>query len=233
MSFYKLVWAGATLLFFVQAQDIGLAKRPSYAQVVNGEVEAFFDERDYDDTRVDRGIELCANTTPVYKELWHGFSLLVPQTYPYNKQSIVAQHFCHGGCSSWCASIDIEDNQMYLDHRFACADSALTTAVLLEDIPRDTWHDFLINARFSLEGNGRYVVYLGGKVIHEVASIQLGFDGEWTSGDRMTNGVGFKNGQYNADASLYTNETRTLYFDNIAWYNVDDGQTDGYETVSK
>ena len=35
-----------------------------------------------------------------------------------------------------------------------------------------------------------------------------------------------------ADDGLYTDETRTLYFDNISWYNVDDGQTDGYEVVA-
>jgi hypothetical protein len=34
------------------------------------------------------------------------------------------------------------------------------------------------------------------------------------------------------DTSLWTNETRTLYFDNISWYNVDEGQTDGYDVVA-
>lgn len=34
------------------------------------------------------------------------------------------------------------------------------------------------------------------------------------------------------DAGLYTGETRALYFDNISWYNVDDGQTDGYQVVA-
>lgn len=173
-------------------------RRPSYAAVSNGELEVFFDEKDYDGTRVDRGIEICADTAPVTRELWHGFSILVPAEYPDNKQSIISQHFCSGGCSSWCATLDIQGNSLQLDHRSSCSPTGFPSNIIVDDIPRDKWHDVVINARFSNAEDGHYIVWWDGKIIYSAEDINLGFDSAWTSDGRMTVGVGFKNGQYNA-----------------------------------
>lgn len=173
-------------------------RRPSYAAVSNGELEVFFDEKDYDGTRMDRGIEICAETVPVTRELWHGFSILVPAEYPQDKQSIISQHFCLGGCSSWCATLDIQGNSLQVDHRSSCSPTGNPSKIIVDDIVRDEWHDVVINARFSNSEDGRYIVWWNGKVIYSVENINLGFDTEWTSDGRMTVGVGFKNGQYNA-----------------------------------
>jgi hypothetical protein len=175
-------------------------KRPSYAKVVNQEVETWFGEAGYDGTRADRGIELCADTKPVQRELWHGFSLSLPADYPTNKQSIVAQQFCFGGCSSWCGTLDVVGTSLQVDHRYACvtSGSALTTKTIVDSISLGDWHDVVINARFSNAQDGHYTVYWDGKIIYNAQNINLGFDSAWTSDGKMTNGVGFKNGQYNA-----------------------------------
>ncbi|KAL2202167.1 hypothetical protein CC79DRAFT_1361352 [Sarocladium strictum] len=207
-------------------------RRPSYAQVVDGELETFFDEADYDGTRVDRGIEICADIASVTRELWHGFSMRLAPDYPVNKQSIVAQNFCLGGCSSWCATLDVVGTSLQVDHRSDCSTTGVTTETIVDEVGRGEWHDVVINARFSNSGDGHYTVWWDGDVVYDVQNVNLGFDSEWDSEGRMTTGVGFKNGQYNANTDLYDGGTRTIYFDNVSWYNVDDGQTDGYEVVA-
>lgn len=211
VSLYYLFAALGALASGTLAQDLVLAqsrfnsgsfldpfyectfRRPSYAQVVNGELEVFLDEANYDGTRLDRGIKMCADTRPVVRELWQGFSLMIPSDYSHDKQSIIAQNFCHGGCSSWCGTLDIEGNSLRVDHRYACADSATTTATIIDDLPRDEWVDVVINARFSAAKDGHYTVYWNGRIIYNAQGINLGFDSAWTADGAMTNGVGFKN----------------------------------------
>lgn len=205
-----LAWAGNSATDELSASDFestGMGpffactyKDPSSATAVSGMLETYFDERDYDGTREDRGVEICTDTPQVTKELWHGFKVFIPSDYPYGKQSIFSQHFCLGGCSSWCGTLAIVDNYLEIEHRSACGTA--TQVTLVDDITRDTWHPIVLNARFSNSNDGHYVVWYDGAEVYNVQGINLGFDDEWTSDGHMTAGVGFKNGQYNASTYI-------------------------------
>lgn len=204
---------------------------PNYAMPVNGRLKTYFDESAYDGTRLRRGVEICTTNT-VYKELWQGFSLWVPSDiYPYGKQSIIAQQFCQGDCVSWCSTLAIENNTLVAEHRGNCSPTGHPVVNIVDNIARDTWHAIIINARFSNSGQGHYIVYYDGQQVYNASAIDLGFDSAWTDDDFLTTGVGFKNGQYNANTAYYNNGTRVLYFDNVTWYTTDSGQTDGYQVV--
>lgn len=232
---------------------------PSYAAPVDGRLKVFFDEANYDGTRDTRGVEICTTIDPVLKELWQGFDLWVPSaTYPDGKQSIIAQQFCLGYCASWCGTLSIINYTLVVDHRNTCGTP--TEVVVVDNIVLDEWHPVVVNARFSNSLDGHYVVWWDGNVVYNASDINLGFDSAWNSNGTMTTGVGFKNGQYDAgksivqlhytsatpsgwlsgtdgicvlsDTALYTGVNRTLYFDNVSWYNVDAGQTDGYAVVN-
>lgn len=199
-------WAGNSDTEILKAADFEVDtapffactyKDPSYANAEDGRLVTYFDEANYDGTRTDRGVEICASDFPgVKKELWHGFSVNVPADYPSNKQSIISQHFCLGGCASHCGILHMVDNRLDIEYRTACVDP--TVATLVEDISRDTWHPIVLNARFSNSGDGHYVVWYDGEEVYNVQNINLGFDSSWTDDGQMTTGVGFKNGQYNA-----------------------------------
>ncbi|GLA23947.1 hypothetical protein AnigIFM63326_010403 [Aspergillus niger] len=194
---------------------------PSYSTATDGNLTVYFDESYYDGTRDRKGAEICVfedgtstNVPQMTKEGWQGFSIYVPSdTYPTDKSAIIAQQFCPGGCSSWCGTVEIVNNTMQTTHRAAC--STGTTATLVDDIERDVWHS----------------VVWDGEQVYSVEDIDVGF-GTWDDNDTLTTGWYFKNGEYCFDVDAYTNATRTLYFDDITWYETDDGSDDGYETVA-
>ncbi|GLA07587.1 hypothetical protein AnigIFM60653_008821 [Aspergillus niger] len=209
---------------------------PSYSTATDGNLTVYFDESYYDGTRDRKGAEICVfedgtstNVRQMTKEGWQGFSIYVPSdTYPTDKSAIIAQQFCPGGCSSWCGTVEIVNNTLQTTHRAAC--STGTTATLVDDIERDAWHSVVVHMRVSEESDGAYEVWWDGEQVYSVEDIDVGF-GTWDDNDTLTTGWYFKNGEYCFDVDAYTNATRTLYFDNITWYETDDGSDDGYETV--
>ncbi|XRM40163.1 hypothetical protein ABZX51_003483 [Aspergillus tubingensis] len=209
---------------------------PSYSTATDGNLTVYFDESYYDGTRDRKGAEICVfendtttNVAQMTKEGWQGFSIYVPSdTYPTDKSAIIAQQFCPGGCSSWCGTVEIVNNTLQTTHRAAC--STGTTATIVDDIERDAWHSVVVHMRVSEESDGAYEVWWDGEQVYSVSDIDVGF-GTWDDDDALTTGWYFKNGEYCFDTDAYTDATRTLYFDNITWYETDDGSDDGYETV--
>lgn len=175
-------------------------KAPSSATASDGELVMYFDETDYDGTRNDRGVEICVfqsgtstNVVQMHKQGWQGFNLYVPSgDFPTDKGTIISQQFCGGGCSSWCGTLSIEGNSLQVDHRTGCVDP--TTATLVSNIARDTWHDVVVHMKVSREESGTYEVWWNGNLIYSKKNINVGF-GTW-DGDMLTSGWYFKNGMY-------------------------------------
>ena len=175
-------------------------KSPSSATVSKGELEMYFDETGYDGTRNDKGVEICVfeagtqtNVVQMQIEGWQGFSLYLPsEGFPTDKGTIISQQFCPGGCSSWCGTLSIEGNSLQADHRSACGDP--TSSVIVDDIPRDVWHQVVVRMRASREGNGAYEVWWDGDSVYSAKDIDVGF-GTW-DGDALSTGWYFKNGMY-------------------------------------
>ncbi|KAL4881225.1 hypothetical protein BJY04DRAFT_218403 [Aspergillus karnatakaensis] len=211
-------------------------KAPSSITISDSTLEIYFSEADFDGTRNDKGAEICVfepgTSTNVYqmqKEGWQGFRLYVPsEGFPLNKSTIIAQQFCPGGCSSWCGAVQIKGNALALEHRTGCVDP--TEATVVDNIERDIWHDVVVHMMVSQEENGVYELWWNGDKVYGVSGIDVGF-GTW-QGDVLESGWYFKNGQYAYDIENYTDGSRTLLFDNVAWYETDAGDDNGYDTVA-
>lgn len=179
-------------------------KSPSHVTPEDGTLTVYFDEADFDGTRNDRGAEFCVfedgtqtNVKQMKKEAWQGFSVYIPsasasESFPEDKATIIAQQFCPGGCSSWCGTIEISNNDLVAEYRSACAEP--TTATLVEGLDRDIWHDLVIHMRVSQEESGAYEVWHNGEQVHSEEDINVGF-GDW-DGDVLESGWYFKNGMY-------------------------------------
>lgn len=173
---------------------------PSYSSEISEELVVYFDESYYDGTRDRKGAEICVfedgtetNVAQMTKSGWQGFLIYVPSdTYPTDKSSIIAQQFCPGGCSSWCGVIEIANNTLQAVHRAACHDG--TTATLVDDIERDTWHSVVVHMEVSQESAGSYEVWWDDEQVYSATDIDVGF-GTWDN-DTLTTGWYFKNGEY-------------------------------------
>ncbi|KAF5703586.1 hypothetical protein FGLOB1_8965 [Fusarium globosum] len=97
-------------------------------------------------------------------------------------------------------------------------------------LKRNSWHDVVIRMRVSAEKDGAYEVWWNKRKIYSSVGIDVGF-GTWTK-DTLVEGWYFKNGIYAHDWESYTNTTRTLYLDDVKWYETDVGESDGYRTVA-
>lgn len=181
---------------------------PSFAKTSTAEyksasysVETFFDESAYDGTRDRRGAEFCTGTGGdestymfVHKEGWQGYSFYMPSSWPDDKDAIIGQQFCYGGCSSWCGTISFVGGDLVASHRSSCGSA--TEYIFADSIVRDTWHDVIVNVRYSNIEDGRYVVWYDNNLVYNSSGINVGFDNTWTTNGSMVTGAYFKNGQY-------------------------------------
>ncbi|KFY59645.1 hypothetical protein V496_05599 [Pseudogymnoascus sp. VKM F-4515 (FW-2607)] len=195
-------------------------KSPSYSHATSespihagsGKLTVYFDESNYDGTRDDKETEICyfnSGTTTnsiLKKEGYQGFALYVPSSsFPTDKSTILV-----------------------VDHRSSCGDP--TQQVVVSSIARDTWHSVIVRFKVSATERGAYEVWYNGNNVYSSKNINVGFGDSWTD-DILTSGFYFKNGQYAYDTENYNDGTRTLYFDNVSWYDVSGGQTDGRTIV--
>jgi hypothetical protein len=210
---------------------------PSYVQpfTKNGAKFAkfYWAQSGYNGTRVTKGAEACSDLN-IYKEGWTAFKLFVPASgYPYNKDTIIAQIFCEGGCSSWAGVLHIINNNLTIEHRTGCV--APTTATIATNVPRDTWVRVVVQFRVSQQGAGFIKVWFNGAAqaspSYSRTNINFGA-GEWTGdtlrsdgnygvfGSDVDNMVRLKIGMYCHDDPNYSSgETRTLYYDNVVHIN--------------
>ncbi|OBT60869.1 hypothetical protein VE03_09674 [Pseudogymnoascus sp. 23342-1-I1] len=191
-------------------------KSPSYShatsespiQAGSGKLTVYFDERNYDGTRDDKGAEICHFDSGTTTN-----SILTKEGYQ---------------CSSWCGTLAITGNQLVVNHRSSCGTP--TQQVVVSSIARDTWHSVIVRFKVSTAEKGAYEVWYNGSNVYSSKNIKVGFGDSW-SDDTLTSGFYFKNGQYASDTENYNDGTRTLYFDNVSWYDVSGGQTDGRSIV--
>lgn len=206
---------------------------PNYVQpfTKNGAkcAKFYWTQTGYNGTRMTKGAEACGDLN-VYKDGWYAFKIFVPASgYPYNKDTIIGQIFCEGGCSSWAAVFHIKNNDLTIEHRTGCV--APTTATIATNIPRDTWVRLVCRFVVSKQGLGTIQVWWNGasqgSPSYSKTNINFGF-GEWTGdslrsdgdygvfGSTIDNMVRLKFGMYCFDDPNYSaGESRVLYYDNV------------------
>lgn len=213
-------------------------KSPSYVQpfTKNGAkcAKFYWTQTGYDGTRVTKGAEACSDLN-IYKEGWTAFKLFIPASgYPYNKDTIVAQIFSEGGCSSWTGVFHIQNNNLTIERRGGgCV--APTTATIATNLPRDTWIRIVCQFQASSNGTGFFKVWYNGapqsSPSYQANNINFGF-GTWTGdtlrsdgdygvfGSELDNMIRLKIGMYCFDDANYAaGESRVLYYDNVVHIN--------------
>ena len=195
-------------------------QNPNYTIVENGRIKTFWTETGYNGTRMDKGAEACNFNFETFKEGWYGVTVNIGSDYPRNTEASICQMMGHGPCLSWIVLLQIINGDLALVHRLGC--TSPTSATIYPDFPYQTDMDIVMHAIFSGENNGEFQIWVNGESVYLATNIDLG-NGSFTN-DILDNFVGFKMGQYNYDDGGYTNdETRTVYYDNVSWYNGSDG----------
>ncbi|MET7279937.1 heparin lyase I family protein [Kribbella sp. NPDC005582] len=220
--------------------SICTTQSPNYGQAApyNGSkaMKFYWTQVGYDGTRMDRGAEACSDLK-VYKEGWYGFKFLLPAVgYPRDKAAIIGQIFNLGGCSSWAGTLEVKNNELWLNHRGACAGA--TSTRLDPNIPRDVWRSVVIHYVVSKANAGRIEVWYDGAPrsapTYRATGINFASWGTY-DGDSLAkiadNHIGLKFGMYCYDDAHYTaGENRTLYYDNVS--QLDGNPSNAYDLVN-
>ena len=223
---------------------------PNYTNVANGRVKTFWTSEWFtmgtaagDVARTDKGCEMCILTERFYtqKEGWYGFTMNVGSDYRTDSNAGVAQIFgFSNNYFTWEAMLKITNNDLIMGYRGRGSEQPgaqdITDTTVLSSVPRDTDLNIIIHFVLSAANNGVMEIWIDGVKKMEHTGINLGF-GTWVN-DAVDCGVDefgvencrteLKSGQYNYDTDGYiANETRTIYYDNVTWYN----GSNGYATV--
>ena len=199
---------------------------PNYTIAESGRVTTFWTKSGYNGSRSTRGAELCADEVVVRKHGWYGVTVNLGADYQTNKQAGIAQIFQFSTPTfwSWTAILDMTDGDLTMTHR--SSPGAKTDVVIYPNFPKERDMDIIVGFTLSNEGDGKMEVWVNGERRYRASDINLGF-GTWNSNDEQTGDhtfVTFKAGQYNYQADDYSsNDTETVYYDNITWYNGDNG----------
>lgn len=201
-------------------------RNPNYTIAEDGRVTTFWTQSGYDGTRATRGAELCADAVIVRKHGWYGFTVNLGADYQTDKQAGIAQvfQFTSETFWTWAALLDMINGDLTLTHR---ANPAATTEVVIyPDFPKEKDMDIVIGFTLSEVEEGEMEVWVNGEKRYHAENIRLG-NGSWNSNDEQTGEytfVTFKVGQYNFNAADYADgDTETVYYDNITFYNGDNG----------
>ena len=201
---------------------------PNYSRIVDGRLKTFWQESSYNGTRMTKGAEVCAADWHTRKEGWYGMTMNLGSDYPSDKTAGVAQifQFVNESFWTWAAMLLIDDGDLTILHRPNGGTSSNVEEVVYADFPKNQDFNIIIHFIVSNQNNGELQIWVDGVSRYHKTNINFGF-GTWNSNDVQTGDytyVDLKAGQYNFDDGGYANnETRTVYYDNLSWYNGPDG----------
>ncbi|KZV98107.1 hypothetical protein EXIGLDRAFT_327424 [Exidia glandulosa HHB12029] len=193
------------------------------------------------------GANLCLpRAEPFFhKEAWQGFAVFVPSSFPSDARTMIAQQLCSStACGEdWCGALTLVGTNIVAQHRSSCTSTG-AEITLATNIVRDVWHSVVVNVRMSNVYDGKYSAWFDGRRNYFASGINVGFDDAWNNGT-MATGAFLRNGQSSSGAAVTrsfmsfsgltrrtdTGRSSTLFFDDVSWYNVDDGASDGLATV--
>ena len=214
---------------------------PNYCEVTNFGgldcVKSWWEETYYNGTRDTKGAE-CCSSFETFKEGWYGFQFYLPSPgFPNNKTATIAQLFQDGDCNSWAGMLVISNDNCTLQWRDYCGDFTITT--IQNSVPFNQWNPIIIHFIASQTNQGELQVWWNPGIASNAPTVNLtainfGF-GVWATNPpdtlAVSNEIVLKFGQYDWDVDNYTtNETRTIYFNNVA--QVVGPSSSGWEIVN-
>ncbi|WP_299180005.1 carbohydrate-binding protein [uncultured Aquimarina sp.] len=222
--------------------NVCTTQNPNYSKVVNGRLKTWWTSEGYNGTRMDKGAEACGDQWTTYKEGWYGMNLELGSDYPKNKKAGIAQIFGFiPGFWSWESMLQVENGDLTIIHRSNGGSSSNVEEVVYSNFPYETEVPIVIHFILSNQNKGEFEIWVNGVSEYRKTNINFGF-GNFDSNDKKIGNADedfgsesagsltvLKMGQYNFQDSEYeTNETRTVYYDNVSWYN----GPNGYDIVN-
>ena len=216
-------------------------KEPNYTAVKDGRVVTWWTSEGYDGGREDRGAEACCDDFYSYKEGWYGLTIEIGDDYPRETKAGIAQVFgWQPGFWTWEAQLMIDHGDLTIVHRSKGGESGKTEAVVVKDFEYSKEADIVMHFVLSKQEKGLFEIWVDGEKKYHAENINFGlgkFDENDVKIGDITQDLGseeagslttLKFGQYNFNSKEYKeNETRTVYYDNVTWF---DG-ADGYDVV--
>lgn len=200
------------------------------ASVVSSRLKCYWKQSNYNSrlTRNFKGAEICS---PIYfrEQVYVGFKVFIPSStagtwsFPDNRNTTITQILSANGCSSWSAMLEIKNNDLYISHRSACVTG--TVEKILTGVPRDQWLSFQLRYVPSDDNHGGVQIIYDGNTIYSKTGVDFAwgvFSGQNVlDSSSSTSYMRVKYGMYCHDAdsytgSSYTNDSRTIYFDNVS-----------------
>ncbi|SEK49536.1 Por secretion system C-terminal sorting domain-containing protein [Aquimarina amphilecti] len=222
--------------------NVCTTQNPNYSKVVNGRLKTWWTSEGYNGTRMDKGAEACGDQWTTYKEGWYGMNLELGSDYPKNKKAGIAQIFGFiPGFWSWESMLQVENGDLTIIHRSNGGSSSNVEEVVYSNFPYETEVPIVIHFILSNQNKGEFEIWVNGVSEYRKSNINFGF-GNFDSNDVKIGNADqdfgsesagsltvLKMGQYNfQDTEYETNETRTVYYDNVSWYN----GPNGYDIVN-
>ena len=207
-------------------------QNPNYVRAVNGRMKTWWTEVGYNGTRMDKGAEACADQIVFNKEGWYGMKVELGSDYPNHTKGAIAQVFgFKPGFWSWSGLLEMIGGDLVVIHRRG--GGGHTEAVIYENFPNEQEFSIIIHFVLSDNNAGMFQVYIDGVLAYNKQNINFGM-GDFTANDLQDVAGGSytvcKIGQYNhTDTEYITGETRTVYYDNVSWYN---GGSEGFDIVN-
>lgn len=207
-------------------------QNPNYVRAINGRMKTWWTEVGYNGTRMDKGAEACADQIVFNKEGWYGMKVELGSDYPNHTKGAIAQVFgFKPGFWSWSGLLEMIGGDLVVIHRRG--GGGHTEAVIYEDFPNEQEFSIIIHFVLSDNNAGMFQVYIDGVLTYDKQNINFGM-GDFTANDLQDVAGGSytvcKIGQYNhTDTEYISGETRTVYYDNVSWYN---GGSEGFDIVN-
>ncbi len=217
--------------------EVCTTQNPNYTNVTNNRLKTWWTSAGYNGTRMDKGAEACADQWFTYKEGWYGMNIEIGGDYPKDTKAGIAQIFGFvPGFWSWEAMLQIDDGDLTVVHRPNKGTSQNTEEVVYANFPYEQKIPVVMHFILSQQNKGVFEVWVNGALEYQKTNINFGF-GDFNSNDiKIGNANGeygsdaagsltvLKIGQYNFTDSEYdTNETRTVYYDDVTWYSGPNG----------
>lgn len=201
---------------------------PNYASVNNGRVKTYWTEDSYNGSRMTKGAEICSKEDwSTRKEGWYGLTMNLGSDYPNDKRAGVAQifQFVSSSLWTWAAMLIIDDGDLNILHRDNAGTSRNSEETIYSNLPKNRDFDIVMHFILSNKNKGELQIWIDGESRYHKQNINFGF-GSWKD-DVQTSQytyVDLKAGQYNFEDNDYDyGETRTVYYDNIAWFDGENG----------
>ena len=207
-------------------------RSPNFSRAQDGRLVTHWREDGYRGNRLSAGAEACADQVVFSKEGWYGMKFELGADYSQHSQGAIAQIFgSRQEFGTWSGLLELEQGELVAIHRRGAGTPQRFTVI--DNVQNEREYSVVVHFILSGINEGLFEVWIDGERVYQARNISFGL-GNFNSNDVLDvpnhNFQTFKIGMYNYASNDYIeNETRTIYYDDVSWYN---GGSEGFDIVN-